>query len=157
MAGRATFGRTLTRGAVVAFAVVTALLLVPGYFERASAMPPEDGGFYVGQAFERRSRVFHEDGHFGRIAAGVEFGRVTAFSCAGSAEARREFGWRGAREVMFDCPATFEDGEGRGYAWTFRLVPEDDPLKDPSPEGYRTMHIPPEAAREIVVEGGLFL
>ena len=77
----------LTKVAVVAFAVVTALMLVPGYLERASAKPPEDGAFYVRQAVERRVRVFHEGGRFGRMPAGVTFGRVTAFSCEGSAAA----------------------------------------------------------------------
>lgn len=146
----------LTKVAVVAFAVVTALMLVPGYLERASAKPPEEAEFYVRQAFERRARVFHGDGSFGRLPSGAVFGAVTAFSCHGSAAARREFGWRGAREVMFDCPAAFEDAAGNGYAWVFRLIPDEDALNEPSPEGYRTMHIPAEDAREILTEGGLF-
>lgn len=146
----------LTRVAVVAFVIVTALMLVPGYLERARAKTPEDAEFYVRWAVDRRARVFHGDGSFGRMPAGVTFGRVTSFSCESSAAATREYGWRGAREVMFDCPATFEDGEGNGYGWVFRLIPEEDRLKAPSPEGYRTMHIPAEEAREILTEGGLF-
>ncbi|MGR3313057.1 MAG: hypothetical protein ACU0D2_06795 [Roseovarius indicus] len=146
----------LTRVAVVAFVIVTAVMLLPGYIERWSAEPPEDAEYYVRGAVDRKARVFHDDGSFGRMPSDVTFGRVTSFSCEGSAAATREYGWRGAREVLFDCPATFEDGEGNGYAWVFRLIPEDDPIREPSPEGYRTMHIPAADARVLLVERGLF-
>ena len=155
MAGKPGAMGGLTRVAVVAFVLVMALMLLPGYLERWSAEPPAEAAFYVRQAVDRKARVFHGDGSFGRMPSEVRFGRVTAFSCEGSDAARREYGWRGAREVMFDCPATFEDAEGNAYAWVFRLIPEDDPINEPSPEGYRTMHIPAEEAREILTEGGL--
>lgn len=147
-------GKTLTTVAVVAFVIVTTLLILPGYLAKWSAKPPEDAVFYATQAVERRTRVFHEDGSFGRIPAGASFGRVVSFECGPSSEARREFGWRGAREVLFDCPILFEDSEGREYAWMFRLIPDEDPAADPSPEGYRTMHIDAAEARAILTALG---
>lgn len=147
-------GKTLTSVAVVAFVIVTTLLLLPGYLAKWSATPPEDAKFYATQAVERRARVFHADGSFGRIPAGASFGRVVSFDCEASGAARREFGWRGAREVLFDCPVVFEDSEGRGYAWVFRLIPDEDTTADPSPEGYRTMHIDAAEARAILTALG---
>lgn len=148
-------GTTLTTVAVAGFVIVTALLLIPGYFEKWSAKPPEDAVFYASQAVERRTRVFHADGTFGRIPAGVGFGRVLSFECGTSREARREFGWRGAREILFDCPIQFEDMGGQAYTWVFRLIPDTDPAADPSPEGYRPMHIDAEEARDILTARGL--
>ena len=145
----------MTGIAVAAVSVVTAALLVPGYVGRLTAKTPEDAEFYVRQAFEWRARVFDETGRFARLPAGTAFGAVLVFSCATSRAARRDYGWRGAREVLFDCPVQFEDSEGRTYTWVFRLIPEDDILNKPSPEGYRTMHIPAEAARLLLTEQGL--
>ncbi|MEQ9261008.1 MAG: hypothetical protein RIG84_18125 [Roseovarius sp.] len=156
MAADAKRGITLTGVAVAAFAGVTALLLLPGYFKSWEAEPPGDAAFYVQRAFETRQRVFHEDGHFGRIEAGAAFGEVTRFDCARSAAARREFGWRGAREVLFDCVSVFSDGSGKSYAWVFRLAPDDDPLNQPSPEGYRAIHIDIDDVIDILEAEGLW-
>lgn len=149
------FHRWLTRLAVAAFAVTTLVLLLPGYLASWQAEPPEDAGFYVAQAFERRTRVFDQEGSFGRLPAEARYGAVTSFACARSASARREFSWRGAREVLFDCPAVFTDAEGRPYRWVFRLIPDDDALSEPSPEGYRTLHIDAGDARDLLEREGL--
>lgn len=150
-------GRSLlTRISVVAFVLVTLVLLLPGYLKRWQTPVPQDAGFYTAQAFEQRTRVFHGDGHFGRLAASLRLGEVVTFECISSASARREFGWRGAREVVYDCPAVFRDTNGAEYAWVFRLIPDDDPLAGPSPEGYRTLHIDAGAARDILEARGLF-
>lgn len=108
----------------------------------------------MAQAFERRTRVYDETGHFGRLPADAVFGAVTSFDCAASSAARREFGWRGAREVLFDCPATFTDTAGRAYASVFRLIPDDDFAGDPSPEGYRTRGIDVLEVRRILIHLG---
>ncbi|MEM7733915.1 MAG: hypothetical protein AAF280_14200 [Pseudomonadota bacterium] len=139
--------------AVGAFVVVTAVLLLPGYIARWSAEPPDAAEYQVRYAIETKTRVFDGEGRFGRIPGDVGFGKITAFSCEPSREARREFGWRGARELIFDCPSTFEDASGGTYAWVFRLIPDEDA---PSPDGYRTMHIPAEEARIILEENGMF-
>jgi hypothetical protein len=146
----------ITSLALVGFAVTTFILVAPGYFTSISATPPADGAFQVAKAFEVRARVFHEDGYFGRMDTEARFGGVIAFSCAGSSEARREFGWRGAREVMFDCPARFNDDLGREYAWVFRLVPANEDTVDASADGYRAIHIPAEDARALLTRAGLF-
>lgn len=130
-----------TRVAVSAFAITTLILLLPGYLSSWQAEPPRDAAFYISQAFERRSRVFDSEGSFGRLPADAAFGAVTTFSCERSAAARLEFGWRGARELLYDCPAAFKDEQGRTYTWVFRLISDDDPAAASSPEGYRTMHI----------------
>jgi len=145
----------MTRILVGAFAVTTLILLVPGYLTSWQAKPPRDADFYIGQAFERRTRVFDEDGRFGRLPADAAFGAVTAFSCTRSTAARLEFGWRGARELLFDCPAAFNDRNGRAYVWLFRLIADDDVAADPSPEGYRTLHIDVIDARMLLERSGL--
>jgi|GEM_PF-2078789 len=154
MAAGKPFPKTLTRIAVVAFAVVTAALLLPGYLTSWQAVPPVDAEFYVAQAFERRMRVFDPAGKFGRLPADAVYGEVISFDCARSTSARREFGWRGAREVLFDCPAEFADAQGRAYAWVFRLIPDTDVAAEPSPEGYRTLHIDAGEARIILTDLG---
>ncbi|AHB86018.1 hypothetical protein KQ247_15490 [Ruegeria pomeroyi] len=148
--------RLLTRISVAAFALVTLALLLPGHLKRWQAPVPRDGAFYTTQAFERRTRVFHGDGHFGRLAAGLRLGEVVSFECISSAAARREFGWRGAREVIFDCPTVFRDTGGAEYTWVFRLIPNDDPLTNPAPEGYGTFHIDAGEARAILEAQGMF-
>lgn len=145
----------LTRIAVLAFGGVTALLLLPGYMDRWTTDPPQDAQFYVRQAFEDRLRVYDEEGRFGRIPGDAAFGRVTSFFCEGSSEARREFGWRGAKELIFDCPAQFEGSDGRGYVWVFRLI-KQDPASDVSPEGYGRMHTPEEEAYQILQQNDLY-
>lgn len=150
MAEKKPFPKTLTRIAVIAFAVVTAVLLLPGYLTSWQAVPPVDAEFYVAQAFERHTRVFDEAGKFGRLPSDADYGAVTSFTCSRSSAARREFGWRGAREVLFDCPAAFTDAAGQTYAWVFRLIPDTDIAAGPSPEGYRTQHIDAEEAGAIL-------
>lgn len=156
MAANTRFHTWLTRLAVGAFALTTLVLLLPGHLASWQAVPPADAAFHVAQAFERRTRVFDEDGRFGRLPAGAAFGAVAAFSCARSPAARRTVSWRGAREVLFDCPAAFSDADGRSYVWVFRLIPDDDAAAGPSPEGYRTLHIDAGAARDLLEQAGMF-
>jgi len=150
MAVSTAFHKRLTRLAVAAFAITTLVLFLPGYLASWLATPPADAEFYVAQAFERRTRVFDGQGKFGRLPADADFGSVTSFSCARASSGRREFGWRGAREVIFECPAVFTDTQGRSYQWVFRLIAEHDVISDPSPEGYRTLGIDAGDARALL-------
>lgn len=150
MTGRKGLSKGVTRFAVAAFAITTLVLLLPGYLTSWQAEPPRDAEFYVSQAFERRQRVFDESGAFGRLPADAAFGDVTMFSCARSAAARLEFGWRGARERLYDCPAVFRDQEGRAYTWVFRLIADEDAAAAAAPEGYRTLHIDAIDARVLL-------
>ncbi|MGI3171502.1 hypothetical protein ACRARG_20305 [Pseudooceanicola sp. C21-150M6] len=140
---------------VAALACVTAALLLPGYLTRAAAVPPTEGSYFVRRAFDIHTRVYDAAGTFGRLSSTAQYGAVTSFDCAPSAVARREFGWRGAREVIFDCPATFTDSEGRSYAWVFRVLPADDTDENVSPDGYRTMGIDAAEAHGILAARGL--
>ena len=155
MAGGKGLSKGMTRFVVGAFAVTTLVLLLPGYLSSWQAEPPREAAFFVKQAFERRARVFDADGTFGRLPAEAAFGTVTAFSCARSSAARLEFGWRGAREVLFDCPAAFQDQNGRAYTWVFRLIADDTEAAGLSPDGYRILHIDVIDARVLLERSGL--
>jgi len=155
MSSRKGLSKGMTRFVVAAFALTTAVLLLPGYFQSWQAATPRDAEFYVKEAFERNTRVIYGDGSFNRLPREADFGAVTSFSCSRSSAARREFGWRGARELLFDCPAAFTDQEGRTYTWVFRLIGADDTQRGVSPEGYGTIHIDVIDALDILEQENL--
>ncbi|MEM8743053.1 MAG: hypothetical protein AAGF14_00285 [Pseudomonadota bacterium] len=132
MKATSNFHKVLTTVAVAAFCVVTAALLLPGYYKNATTPEPTAYVHYLTEFIERRQRVFGVNRPFGRLPANTQLGEMERFECARSADARREFSWRGARELLFDCAVVFTDTENRRWASVIRLAHDG---KTP-PEGY---------------------
>ncbi|GAB5468978.1 MAG: hypothetical protein Kilf2KO_20080 [Rhodospirillales bacterium] len=105
---------------------------MPGYYKDATTPPPTAYEHYLNQFIESRQRVFGVDVPFGRLPAATQLGEMERFACARSADARREFSWRGARELLFDCAVVFADTEGRRWATVIRLSHDGET----PPEGY---------------------
>lgn len=122
----------LTTIAVSAFVIVTAALLLPGYLKNATTPAPAAYEHYLTEFIEDRQRVFGVGVSFGRLPAGTQLGEMERFECARSADARREFSWRGARELLFDCAVVFTDTENRRWASVIRLAHDGET----PPEGY---------------------
>ncbi len=139
----------IARIASAALVLVTAALLLPGYVAQWRAAEPVDAGFYVTDLIERRARVFDATGRFDLIPAGVTLQEVEYFTCARSSSGPREFGWRGARPVIWDCPVVFVTDAGR-FFYAVRLEPSDDPIAKLSDEGYRTIGIDVLEARALL-------
>lgn len=126
------FNRILTTVAVSAFVVVTAALLLPGYFKNATTPQPAAYSHYLTEFIEGRQRVFGVNGSFGRLPAATQLGEIETFECDRSADARREFGWRGARELVYDCAVVFTDTQNQRWASVIRLSHDGET----PPEGY---------------------
>lgn len=124
--------KVLTTIAVLAFAIATAALLLPGHYKNATTPRPTAYEHYLTEFIERRQRVFGVDGSFGRLPAATQLGEMERFECARSADARREFSWRGARELVFDCAVVFTDTQNRRWASVIRLAHDGQT----APEGY---------------------
>ncbi|MEQ9444029.1 MAG: hypothetical protein RJS98_00570 [Rhodospirillaceae bacterium] len=77
-------------------------------------------------------RAFRVDVPFGRLPAGTQLGEMEKFECAKSTDARLQFSWRGARELLFDCAVVFTDTKGQRWTSVIRLSYDG---KTP-PEGY---------------------
>jgi hypothetical protein len=141
--------KRITNLATIAFVLTTSALLLPGYIKQWRAPEPVDAAFYVNDLIEQRARVFDATGKFDRIPAGVTLQEVEFFACARSASGPREFGWRGARPVIWDCPVVFMTDAGR-FFYAVRLEPSDDPIAKLSDEGYRTIGIDVLEARALL-------
>ncbi|MEX0338338.1 MAG: hypothetical protein AB3N11_04785 [Arenibacterium sp.] len=139
----------LTKFATIAFVLTTSALLLPGYIKAWRAVSPVEAEFYVTQLITSRARVFDASGKFARLPADQNLLSIEHFSCARSTSARREFQWRGARAIIWDCPVVFTTEAGQ-YTYVLRLVPDDDPIAKVSSEGYRTTGIDVEAAWDIL-------
>ena len=139
----------LTKIATVGFVVVTTALLLPGYITSWRAMAPVEAEFYTAQLITSRARVFDASGDFGRLPTDQSLLSIEHFTCARSTSARREFEWRGARAIVWDCPVVFTTDAGQ-YTYVLRLVPDDDPIAPVSTEGYRTTGIDVEEAWDIL-------
>ncbi|MEX0282409.1 MAG: hypothetical protein AB3N13_14595 [Arenibacterium sp.] len=135
--------------ATIAFVLTTSALLLPGYIASWRAAAPVEAEFYVTQLITTRTRVFDASGKFARLPADQSLLSIEHFTCARSTSARREFEWRGARAIVWDCPVVFTTEAGQ-YTYVLRLVPDDDPIAEVSTEGYRTTGIDVEEAWDIL-------
>ncbi|MEM9107987.1 MAG: hypothetical protein AAGC96_20280 [Pseudomonadota bacterium] len=124
--------RILTTVAVLAFGIVTAALLLPGYYKNAATPPPTAYQHYLNEFIESRQRAFGVNVPFGRLPAETRLGELERFDCTRSADARREFSWRGAREMLFDCAVVFTDTKNQRWASVIRLHHDGET----PPEGY---------------------
>lgn len=132
MANASRSNKALTTIAVVLFGLVTAALLLPGYYKNATTAPPSAYEHYLTEFIESHQRVFGVNVPFGRLPAETQLGQVETFECARSADARREFEWRGARELLFDCAVVFTDTENQRWASVIQLRHDGET----PPEGY---------------------
>lgn len=123
---------TLRNIAVAAFVIVTAALILPAYLKNATTPTPTDHKSYVVGLIETRGRVFGLGGTFGRLPADTELQEIERFECLRAQDAQREFGWRGAYELLFDCAVVFRDTKTRRWATVIRLIYDGET----PPEGY---------------------